>query len=117
MEVNSKQLIKPYRNGRDLADKPRGVFVIDAFGLNVDELRDQHPAIYQWLTTRVKAERDSKSDTKDGAGYARLWWLFGKPRQEMRKQLAGLGRYIATVETTKHRIFQWLDIVVSTASN
>jgi hypothetical protein len=58
---------------------------------------------------RVKPERDAKGNTKDGAGYAANWWLFGKPRQEMRKQLAGLSRYIATVETSKHRHFQLLD--------
>ena len=103
------RLIRPYRNGRDLTDTPRGVMVIDAFGLSAEELRTQHPAIYQWLQDRVKPERDAKASSKDGAGYAKLWWLHGKPRQEMRKQLAGLPRYIATVETAKHRTFQFLD--------
>lgn len=32
-----------------------------------------------------------------------------EPRQELRRYLAGLPRYIATVETTKHRTFQFLD--------
>ena len=105
-------IVKPYRNGRDLTDKPRGVRVIDAFGLSAEQLLAQHPAVYQWVHDRVKPERDAKGDTKDGAGYARFWWLFGKPRQEMRKQLAGLPRYIATVETAKHRTFQFLDASV-----
>ncbi len=103
------RLIRHYRNGRDLTDKPRSVMVIDAFGLSAEQLRTQHPAVYQWLAERVKPERDAKGSTKDGAAYARLWWLHGKPRQEMRKQLAGLPRYIATVETAKHRTFQFLD--------
>ncbi len=107
--LNSPALIHPYRNGRDLTDKPRGVLVIDAFGATAEALRAQHPAVYQWLLERVKPERDAKSASKDGAGYAKLWWLHGKPRQEMRKQLAGLPRYIATVETAKHRTFQFLD--------
>ena len=102
-------IIKDYRNGRDLTDRPRGVGVIDAFGLTADELRSQHPAVYQWLLERVKPERDAKGSSKDGAGYAKLWWLHGKPRTEMRKQLAGLPRYIATVETAKHRVFQFLE--------
>ncbi|MDX9718044.1 MAG: class I SAM-dependent DNA methyltransferase, partial [Thauera sp.] len=101
--------IRAYRNGRDLADRPRGVFVIDLFGLDSDEARRRFPAIYQWLLERVKPERDAKSQTKDGAGYARLWWLFGKPRQDLRRMLTRLPRYIATIETTKHRIFQFLD--------
>ncbi|ABM40235.1 class I SAM-dependent DNA methyltransferase [Polaromonas naphthalenivorans] len=102
-------IIRDYRNGRDLTDKPRGVQIIDAFGLSADELRSQYPAVYQWLLDRVKPERDAKGTSKDGAGYAKLWWLHGKPRQEMRKQLTGLPRYIATVETAKHRLFQFLD--------
>lgn len=104
--------IREYRNGRDLAQSPRGVMVIDLFGLAADEVRGRFPAVYQLLLERVRPERDAKGHTKDGAGYAAQWWLFGKPRQEMRKQLAGLERYIATVETTKHRIFQFLDASV-----
>ncbi len=97
-------LIKPYRNGRDLTDKPRGVSVIDAFGLTADELRTQHPAVYQWLLERVKPERDQNNR----ATYRDNWWIFGEPRRELRPALAGLPRYIATVETAKHRTFQFL---------
>jgi len=101
--------IREYRNGRDLTATPRGVNVIDLFGLSADDVRRQFPEVFQWVMERVKPERDAKGSTKDGAAYAANWWIFGKPRQEMRRQLAGLPRYIATVETTKHRIFQWLD--------
>jgi len=107
-----EQYIRAYRNGRDLAQSPRGVMVIDLFGLSADEVRSRFPAVYQLLLERVKPEREAKGNTKDGAGYAALWWLFGKPRQELRKQLAGLTRYIATVETTKHRVFQFLDAAI-----
>ena len=93
MEVNSKQLIKPYRNGRDLADKPRGVFVIDAFGFSVESLREYHPALYQHLAERVKPERDQNTR----AVYRDNWWLFGEPRKELRRYLMGLACFIATV--------------------
>ncbi len=100
--------IRAYRNGRDLSDAPRGVMVIDLFGLGEDEVRKRFPAVYQWLFERVKPERDAKAQTKDGAGYARQWWLHGKPRTELRPMLSGLSRYIATGETAKHRMFQFL---------
>jgi hypothetical protein len=103
LEANAP--IKPYRNGRDLTDRPRGVLLIDLFGLTADEARQRYPATYQWVLERVKPERDAKAHTTDGAGYARTWWLFGKPRQELRKMLAGQPRYIATTETSKHRVF------------
>lgn len=109
MEVNSKQLLKPYRNGRDLADKPRGVFVIDAFGFSAEDLREYHPTIYQHLAERVKPERDQNTR----AVYRDNWWLFGEPRKELRRYLMGLARFIATVETTKHRIFQFMDAKIA----
>jgi hypothetical protein len=54
----------------------------------------------------------AKSRTKDSEAYSREWWLPGKPRQELRAALAGLPRYIATVETAKHRVFQFLDATI-----
>ncbi|MBK8745849.1 DNA methyltransferase [Propionivibrio sp.] len=105
--------IKPYRNGRDLTNRPRGVKLIDLFGLTAEEVRSRYPATYQWVLERVKPERDATAHTKDGAGYARLWWLHGKPRQELRKMLVGLPRFIATVETAKHRTFQFLDASIA----
>jgi len=102
--------IRPYVNGRDLMAKSRGAMVIDCFGLDVDEVRERFPEVYVWLYDRVKSERDSKSSkSKDLVGYAKKWWLFGKPRETFRPALRDLNRYIATVETAKHRVFQFLD--------
>ena len=101
--------IRDYRNGKDIAQRPRGVKVIDLFGLSEEELRKQWPSLYQWVFERVKPERDAKGYSKDGAAYARLWWLHGKPRQELRASLHHLGRFISTVETSKHRFFVFLD--------
>jgi hypothetical protein len=68
--------------------------------------------VYQHLATTVKPAREAilaKSRTKDAETYVREWWLMGKPRRELRAAIAGLSRYIATVETAKHRVFQFLD--------
>ncbi|MDD2846718.1 MAG: hypothetical protein PHT57_17405, partial [Rhodoferax sp.] len=97
--------IRTYRNGRDLTDTPRGVKVIDTFGLNAEQLRSQFPAVYQWLLERVKPERDQNNR----ATYRDNWWIHGEPRKDLRPALANLPRYIATVETAKHRTFQFLD--------
>jgi len=97
--------IRDYRNGRDLTARPRGVMVIDLFGLGVDEVRRLYPEVYQHLAQTVKPERDRNNR----ATYRDNWWIFGEPRRELRPALADLPRYIATVETAKHRIFQFLD--------
>ncbi|MCE2780413.1 class I SAM-dependent DNA methyltransferase [Limnohabitans sp.] len=96
--------IREYRNGRDLTASPRNVMVIDMFGLSAEELRQKYPAAYQWLLEKVKPERDQNNR----ATYRDNWWFFGEPRKVLRHQLQGLPRYIATVETTKHRVFQFL---------
>ncbi len=99
------RVIKPYRNGKDLNDRPRGVLVIDLFGLTADQVRDQVPPVYQWVYERVKPERDQNNR----ATYRDNWWIFGEPRKDLRPMLTGLPRYIATTETSKHRMFQFLD--------
>jgi hypothetical protein len=101
-------LIREYRNGRDLMATSRDMLVIDAFGLSAEQLRERFPAVYQWLVERVKPERDSNNR----ASYRNNWWFHGEPRKVMRGQLSGLPRYIATVETAKHRVFQFLDAAV-----
>ncbi|MFO1033618.1 MAG: hypothetical protein U1E15_05920 [Hyphomicrobiales bacterium] len=104
--------IRLYRNGRDLTGTPREVMAIDLFGLEANEVRERFPEVYQHLLQTVKVQRDDqamKSATNDAKAYAKLWWIFGKPRQELRPALENLPRYIATVETAKHRIFQFLD--------
>lgn len=96
--------IRPYRNGRDLTDEPRGVFVIDLYGLNADQVRNGFPALYQHILTNVKPERDANRRPKMRDN----WWVFGEPRKGFRAATAGLPRYIATVETSKHRFFVFL---------
>jgi hypothetical protein len=97
--------IRPYRNGKDLTDKPRGVMVIDLFGLTLEGVRQKFPAVYQHVLTRVKPERDANNR----ATYRENWWIFGEPRRDFRPALEGLRRYIATTETSKHRFLQFLD--------
>ncbi|MES0022322.1 class I SAM-dependent DNA methyltransferase [Mesorhizobium sp. M0077] len=97
--------IREYRNGRDLTSRPRGVMVIDLFGTSSDEVRREFPEVYQHLLDTVKPERDRNNR----ASYREKWWWFGEPRRELRPAIEGLSRYIATVETMKHRIFQFVD--------
>lgn len=97
--------IRPFRNGRDLADRPRGVLAIDLFGLEEGEVRQQYPAVYQRVVEHVKPERD----VNNREIYRRLWWIFGEPRRELRPALSGLPRYIATTRTAKHRLFSYVD--------
>lgn len=101
-------VIFDYRNGRDLASRPRGVKVVDLYGLSEAQVRDGYPAVYQHVATNVKPHRDQNNR----ASYRDNWWLFGEARSELRKALAGVARYIATIETSKHRVFQFLPLSI-----
>lgn len=97
--------IRPYRNGRDITARPRGVLVIDTYGLTADQLRDRFPAVFQWLLERVKPERDQNRDRS----IRENWWLHARPRGEFRPALDSIRRYVATGQVAKHRVFQWVD--------
>ncbi len=97
--------IRDYRNGRDLLQRPRGVKVIDLFGLSEAEVMSRFPEVADHVIQNVKPERDGNNR----ATYRNKWWVFGEPRGDQRPALAGLPRYIATTETSKHRLFQFVD--------
>ncbi|MCX6875647.1 MAG: class I SAM-dependent DNA methyltransferase [Verrucomicrobia bacterium] len=97
--------IRGCRNGKDLTNRPREVKLIDLFGLKESEAASRFPSLYQHVLTHVKPERDQNNrDT-----YRLNWWIFGEPRRDFRPALDQLPRYIATVETSKHRFFTFLD--------
>ncbi|WP_082017036.1 class I SAM-dependent DNA methyltransferase [Hymenobacter sp. DG25B] len=100
--------IRVYRNGLDLTGKLRGVMVIDLYGLTTSQVLERFPEVYQHVVETVKPERDEnkRASRRDN------WWLFGETNPKLRSMLKGLPRYIATVETAKHRLFQFLDAEV-----
>ena len=97
--------IRQYRNGRDITAIPRGVMVIDLFGLSSDEVKIKFPEVYHHVLLNVKPERDQNRRKSRREN----WWLFGETNPKLRKMLEGLQKYIATVETSKHRFFVMLD--------
>jgi len=94
-----------YRNGRDIAQRPRGVMALDFYGLSRDELRDRYPEAFQHLKDTVLPER-ARDKRK---AYRDKWWIFAEAREGMRSALATLDRFIVTTETAKHRYFVFLD--------
>jgi hypothetical protein len=63
-----------------------------------------HPGCYQRVVDRVKPERAVSKDR-----YLREnWWLFRRTNERLRAGLSSLGRYIGTTETSKHRVFSFI---------
>ncbi|MVA81315.1 class I SAM-dependent DNA methyltransferase [Agrobacterium vitis] len=101
-------VIKDYRNGKDITSRSRNLKVIDLDGFSHDQVREKFPRIYQHLLEKVKPERDKNPEDSRRLN----WWLFGRRNTDTRGFLAEQSRYIATVETMKHRIFQFLDATI-----
>lgn len=99
------KILRPYSNGKDLISGKVDRLVIDAFPMDEDELRNVAPSIYQWLSDNVRPLREANRD-KD---LREKWWLHRRSNQDMRSALTGLNRFIATVETAKHRFFVFVD--------
>lgn len=100
------KVVRPYVGGGELLQRPRSTFVIDLFGLSEAEARTRFPRAYMHLLETVKPERD----VNRRAAFRNRWWIFGEPRRTFRPALDGLRRYIATTETSKHRVFQFLPV-------
>jgi len=102
--AGAANLIRPYRNGRDLAQKNTDRLAIDCYPLSQTELRETRPAIYQHILTTVKPERDENREPWRKAN----WHWFGRTHESLRAALAELPRFIGTTRTAKHRVFQFL---------
>ncbi len=114
-------VFRRYLSGRDLTRFARGVYAIDLFKWDLEQVRINLPNTYQHLLETVKPVRDA-----DRRGsYRDKWWMFAEPRPELRRAIEGLPSYIATSQTAKHRIFRrlqpsWLPdqtLVVIASSN
>ncbi|MBL8528222.1 MAG: class I SAM-dependent DNA methyltransferase, partial [Burkholderiales bacterium] len=103
--VTAHRIIRQYANGRDFMQTSRGAFVIDFYGYDRDAARAAHPAAFQRLLDRVKPERDSNRRQS----IREKWWRFGWERPVWREAVAGLARFVSTPETSKHRVFAFVD--------
>lgn len=97
-------IIKPFLSNKDLVQRPRGLHVVDFFGLDEREARERHAAGFQRVYDRVRPFRLKNRD----AQRKREWWLFGRSNERMRRSLSGLERFIVTPEVAKHRPFVFL---------
>lgn len=102
---DGRRILKSYWSGSDLNQTREPRFVIDFYGFDEVTASNVHPAAYQHLIVNVKPEREQNRDI----GFREKWWLFGRPRPDLRAACNEVSRYIVTSEVSKHRIFTFLD--------
>ncbi|MBK5275630.1 MAG: class I SAM-dependent DNA methyltransferase [Desulfuromonadales bacterium] len=105
----NSDVLRPIYNGADILKGFKDRWVID-FGT---DMKEEDAALYEapfaHVLERVKPVRQSNRESVR----VDKFWRLGRPRPELRKALVGLDRYVATVETAKHRIFVWFPVSVA----
>ncbi len=91
--------------GSDITDPPSEFYAIDCYGLAEDVLKSDYPSVYQYLSDYVRPARDQN----DRESYKDNWWVFAEPRPKLRAWIRRSSPFIGTSETSKHRIFRFID--------
>ncbi|MDP4539033.1 hypothetical protein Q9K01_05270 [Qipengyuania sp. DY56-A-20] len=104
-DISPDRIIRPFLNGMDLTRRSRKAWVIDASLLEEEELQQEYPEIYQYLSNHVRPERmQNRRDVR-----RRYWWKFGEIGATFRPALETLIKFIATTRTAKHRTFSFVE--------
>ncbi|MEQ9447577.1 MAG: hypothetical protein RLN70_01565 [Rhodospirillaceae bacterium] len=103
-QPNATHRLPRYWAGKDLTQKKSERYVVDMFDLSEDEATKRYPSLMQHLIDWVLPERRENKDK----GFREKWWIFGRPRPDLREANADLERYIVTSEVAKHRFFSFL---------
>jgi len=102
----NSDVVRPWINGLDIMRRPRGLWIVDFGAALSEENAALYEAPFEYVRGRVKPVRERSRTTRAE------WWLFERPRPEMRAALASLSRYIATPLVSKHRAFAWVPVHV-----
>jgi type II restriction/modification system DNA methylase subunit YeeA len=99
---SNADVLHPWINATDVVRNDSDTWVIDFTGLSVRDAA-LYEAPFQFVLENVQPARAQDRNTKT----REQWWLYERPRIEMRKALASLPRFIVTPVVAKHRIFAW----------
>lgn len=96
-------VVAPWMNGDAVTGRNPEHWIIN-FGELSSEEASCYEAPFARVTSLVKAQRQSTGSPAE----KRDWWLLGRRAPAMFEAITGLERFIATPETSKHRLFVWL---------
>lgn len=103
----NSDVLRPRLNGLAIVQRPSAVWIIDC---GVDMRHDAfalYEAPYKHVETLVKPERQQHRQAIN----REKWWIFERPRPELRAATAMLARFIVTPQVAKHRLFILIDPV------
>lgn len=99
---NSDVLV-PWRNGQDIARRPRDLWIVDNFNLGLAAAQ-----LYERPFAHLEQQVLPGRQANPRPWNRREWWQLYAQRPDMRAALAGHARFVATPTVAKHRLFSWL---------
>ena len=99
----NSDVIRPWTNSDLLLRGIPHKWIIDFFGVTVEEQAARYEAPFQFLLENVKMDRQSNRDAR----LAKYWWLHRRSAEDMRVATKRLARFIVTPSVAKHRTFSW----------
>ena len=100
----NSDVLRPWANGFDVIRRDRGMWIIDFPPGTEQSEAAKYERPFEHLRKHVYPARQKNRRP----AYAARWWMHVEPRPEMRRALAGLPRFLATLTLAKHRVFVWL---------
>lgn len=100
-----QKYVRPFVASGDVkSGEFRKRFVLDLWDFDQSELRRSAPQVYQHLLTTARPSREKNPVARRRDE----WWKLALPHDDLRKGIAGISRYIATIVTMRRRAFVFL---------
>jgi type II restriction/modification system DNA methylase subunit YeeA len=106
LNVNGRpnsDVVRPWAIGRDITSRWPDMWIVD-FAAMSEAQASMFAGPFAHVVRMVKPQRDLNRDRQR----RERWWQLGRSGGQYREAVANLSRYIATPETSKHRLFTWL---------
>lgn len=104
----NSDVLLPWVNASDIVGRARGMWIIDFKKMTIQEAA-QYEMPFEYLRRQIELERQAADAEGKSFSPRKNWWQHRRSGSEMRRAVAPLRRYIATIATGKHRPFVWLD--------
>ena len=99
----NSDVVRPWLNGRDIASRPSGKFIID-FGELPESEAMMYEAPFEYVRRVVGPVRRANRDRQRREN----WWRLGRSGSDLKRATERLTRFICTPRVAKHRLFVWV---------
>jgi type II restriction/modification system DNA methylase subunit YeeA len=101
------QVLRRLVNAMEIVRRPEERWVVDFSDYPSEREAAEFEAPFAHCVLFVYPERQKVRDEKTKQD----WWLFERPRPNLRAKIKKLGRFIITPRVAKHRVFIWCSVM------